>query len=329
MKKRRHITREFVLGIIVVLFILFLSLTTNFFSKSGLYSFMLDVSPTIVGAIALSLIIFTGNIDISAGTILGFVGFTSGMLSKMGAPIYVFVPAGILTGMVLAGINGLITVKFKVPSMVVTLAMNMVHLGFYATFLPNAGWIENLGDNYTWFGRGRVFGLIPYTFIVALVIVALFMFLMRYTKFGKYLYAVGGNRQAAVYVGIDPDKTVMGVFLVEGLLLGVCGLLKAMTTNEIMPSSFQGREMIFIASAVVGGVSIVGGSGKIIGSVFGAALVYLLSITMIYLGFQDYYQFALQGAIILIAVYITVTDFDKLRKRFKRVNRPSTVVKDM
>ncbi|HOV63364.1 MAG TPA: hypothetical protein PLG43_05715, partial [Spirochaetia bacterium] len=80
---------------------------------------------------------------------------------------------------------------------------------------------------------------------------------------------------------------------------------------------------------VVGGVSIVGGSGKIIGSVFGAALVYLLSITMIYLGFQDYYQFALQGAIILIAVYITVTDFDKLRKRFKRVNRPSTVVKDM
>ncbi|HOV64810.1 MAG TPA: ABC transporter permease, partial [Spirochaetia bacterium] len=229
MKKRRHITREFVLGIIVVLFILFLSLTTNFFSKSGLYSFMLDVSPTIVGAIALSLIIFTGNIDISAGTILGFVGFTSGMLSKMGAPIYVFVPAGILTGMVLAGINGLITVKFKVPSMVVTLAMNMVHLGFYATFLPNAGWIENLGDNYTWFGRGRVFGLIPYTFIVALVIVALFMFLMRYTKFGKYLYAVGGNRQAAVYVGIDPDKTVMGVFLVEGLLLGVCGLLKAMT----------------------------------------------------------------------------------------------------
>ncbi|TFG59892.1 MAG: ABC transporter permease [Spirochaetales bacterium] len=329
MGKKKIITREFVLGAIVVLIILFLSLTTNFFSNSGMFSFMLDVSPTIVGAIALSLVIFTGNIDISAGTILGFVGFTSGILAKvLGIPIYLFVPIGMLTGMLLAGINGYITVKFKVPSIVVTLAMNMVHLGFYATFLPNAGWVENLGDNYTWFGRGRVFNLIPYIFIVAAVITVLFIFLMRYTKFGKSLYAVGGNRQAAIYAGINPDRTIINVYLVEGLLLGVAGLLKAMTANEIMPSAFQGREMVFISAAVVGGVSIFGGSGKIIGAVFGAILVYLLSITMIYMGLQDYFQFALQGVIILIAVYITVTDFDTLRKRFKRNKQAEPAVKD-
>jgi len=318
MKTKRIVTREFMLGIIVVVFMLFLSLTTNFNSKSGVYSFLLDVSPTIIGAIALSLVIITGNIDISAGTILGFVAFSAGSLSKIGVSPWIFMPVALVVGMLLAGLNGWISVTFKVPSIVVTLAMNMFHLGFYATFLPNSGWVENLGDNFTWLGRGRFFDLVPFIFVVSIVIASFVMFVMKYTKFGKTLYAVGGNRQAAIYAGINPDGTVIRVYLIEGLLLGVAGLLKATTANEIMPSAFQGREMVFIAAAVVGGINIMGGSGKLLGAVFGALLVYLLSITMIYMGFQDYYQFALQGIIILIAVFITVTNFGDLRKRLSR-----------
>ena len=306
------------LGLILVAFFIFLSLATNFNSKSGIYSLMLDISPSIVGAMALSVVIITGNIDISAGTILGFVAFSAGILSKAGMPPLVFMTAGLLTGMFLAGLNGWISVTFKVPSIVVTLAMNMVHLGFYATFLPNSGWIENLGSNFTRFGQGRFFGIVPYIFVASLVVAALCILMMKYTKFGKSLYAVGGNRQAAIYVGIDPDRTVIKVYLLEGLLLGVAGLLKATTANEIMPSTFQGREMVFIAATVVGGVNIMGGSGHLLGSVFGAVLVYLLSITMIYLGFHDYFQFALQGIIILVSVFITVTDFPALKKNLSR-----------
>jgi ribose/xylose/arabinose/galactoside ABC-type transport system permease subunit len=281
---------------------------------------MLDVSPTIAGSIAMSLVIFTGNIDISAGTILGFVSYTAGQLAVFGAPIYLFAPAAIIVGMLLAGLNGFITVKFKVPSIVVTLAMNMVHLGFYATFLRNSGWIENIGNNFTWFGLSQIFGIIPYIFIVAVAVSALFIFIMKYSKFGKALYAVGGNRQAAIYAGINPDSTVIKVFLVEGLLLGVAGILKAVTRSDVLPSSFQGREMTFIAAAVVGGVNIMGGSGKILGAVFGALLVYLLSTAMIYMGFQDYFQFALQGIIILLAVLITTTDFSTWRKKRAKVS---------
>lgn len=324
MAKKRILTREFTLGAIVVAFMAFLALTSNFDSKSGIYSLMLDVSPTIVGAIALSLLIFTGNIDISAGTILGFVAFVAGSLAEKGYPMFVFVPAALLTGTLLAGLNGWISVKFKVPSIVVTLAMNMLHLGFYTTFLPNAGWVENLRDNFTWLGRGRFFDLVPYIFVVAVLVAALFVYIMRYTKFGKTLYAVGGNRQAAIYAGIHPDRTVQKVFLVEGLLLGVAGIIKATTSNEIMPSAFQGREMIFISAAVVGGVNILGGGGKVLGAVFGAFLVYLLSIAMIYLGFQDYFQFTLQGVIVLIAVFITVTDFTVIRKRIRNALSPAT-----
>jgi ribose/xylose/arabinose/galactoside ABC-type transport system permease subunit len=321
MERRFRITREHVLAIIVFAFILFLSTTTNFASRSGLYSFMLDVSPTIVAGIALGMVIFTGNIDISAGTISGFVAYTAGALVKAGAPMIVFVPVSILVAMFLAGINGFITVKFRVPSIVVTLAMMMVHIGFYATFLPQSGWIENLGPTFTWFGRGRIFGVVPYTFVIALVVAAVCVFVMKYSRFGKSLYAVGGNAQSAVYSGIDPDKTVMKVFIVEGFLIGISALLKAMTRNEVMPSVFIGRELFFISAALVGGISIFGGSGKIIGAVFGAMFVYLLTITMIYFGFQDYYQFALQGVIILVAVYITVTDFTAVKKNLRRLFR--------
>jgi ribose/xylose/arabinose/galactoside ABC-type transport system permease subunit len=326
MTKKRVVSREFLLGAIVLVFIVFLSLTTGFGSKSGIFSMMLDVSPTIVGAIALSLLIITGNIDLSAGTILGFVGFVAAILAKAGFPFYVFMPAGILTGMILAGINGWISVTFKVPSIVVTLAMNMVHIGFYVTFLPNAGWVLNLSDSFTFLGQGRFFDLVPYIFVIAIAVSALFMWVGRYTRFGKSLYAVGGNRQAAIYAGINPDRTVLSVFLVEGLLLGIAGILKATTANRLMPSVFQGREMVFIAAAVVGGVNIIGGSGKVLGAVFGAILIYLLSITMIYLGLQDYYQFALQGIIILIAVFITVTDFAPLRKRLKKAFVPKRMM---
>lgn len=318
MKAKNIFTRETVLALIVAAFIVFLSLATNFNSTSGIYSFLLDVSPTIVAAIALALVIFTGNIDISAGTIMGFVAYTAGTMAKAGFPIILFLPAGMLVGMLLAGLNGFITVKFKVPSIVVTLAMNMVHIGFYATFLPQSGWIENLGDGFTWFGRGRIFGVIPYTFIVALLVALLFMFIMKYSKFGKSLYAVGGNIQSAIYSGIDPDKTVIKVFLMEGLLIGIAAVLKATTRNEVMPSVFIGRELFFISAALVGGISIFGGVGKVVGAVFGALLVYLLSISMIYLGFQDYYQFAIQGIIILIAVYITVADFEGIKKKFRK-----------
>lgn len=316
--KKPKITREGALAIIVAAFILFLLLTTNFSSKSGLYSFMLDVSPTIVAAIGLSMLIFTGNIDISAGTISGFVAYTAGALVKAGAPMIIFVPAALLVGTLLAGLNGFITVKFKVPSIVVTLAMNMVHVGFYATFLPQSGWIENLGPKFNWFGRGRLFDIIPYTFLVAIAVAAIFIFIMAYSKFGKKLYAVGGNAQSAVYSGINPDRTVIKVFFIEGFLIGISALLRAMTRNEVMPSMFIGRELFFISAALVGGVSIFGGSGKIIGAVLGAMFVYLISIAMIYLGFQDYYQFALQGIIILIAVFITVADFSKLKKKWQK-----------
>lgn len=314
-------TRELSLAVLLAALIVFLSITTNFNTVSGIYSFLLAASPTIVAAIALAMVIFTGNIDISAGTISGFVAFTTGYLFRAGVPMLLAALAGIVVGVALAGLNGLISVKFRVPSIVVTLAMTMVHIGAYATFLPGSGWVENLGPGFTWFGRGRLLGVIPYAFVVAMLVAFAMMWVAKYTRFGRSLYAVGGNAQAAVYSGINPDRTVIKVFFLEGALLGISAVMRATTRSEIMPSVFIGRELFFIAAALVGGVSIFGGVGKLSGVVLGSALVYLLTVTMIYLGFQDYYQFALQGTIILLAVFISSGDFSRL----KRFLSPGTV----
>ena len=123
-----------------------------------------------------------------------------------------------------------------------------------------------------------------------------------------------GGTQVVLYHGVLDGEGGQRIDL-EGFLIGISALLRAMTLNEVMPSVFVGRELFFISAAVVGGISIFGGSGRIVGAVMGAALVYLLSIAMIYYGLQDYYQFALQGIIILGAVFITVTDFGKIQRR--------------
>ena len=320
--RKRRVTREFTLGALVAAYIVFLALTTGFGSTSGLFSMMLDVSPTIVGAIAMSLIIFTGNIDISAGTILGFVGFVAAILAKAGLPIVVWLPAGLLTGMFLAGLNGWLSVTFKVPTIVVTLAMNMVHIGFYVTFLPNAGWVLNLSDTFTALGQGQILRSGP---------------LHLRDRRGRCGPASSGSsstrgsarpstrwaatgRPPSTRESIPTGRSLWPSWW-RGCSWALPGILKATTANRLMPSVFQGREMIFIAAAVVGGVNIMGGSGKLLGAVFGALLVYLLSITMIYLGFQDYFQFALQGIIILIAVFITVTDFGPARKLLRKAFR--------
>ena len=218
----------------------------------------------------------------------------------------------------LAGINGLISVKFRVPSIVVTLAMTMVHIGAYATFLPGSGWVENLGTGFTWFGRGRLLEVIPYAFPVALLVTGVMMWVMKYSRFGRALYAVGGSVQASVYSGINPDRTVVKVFFVEGALIGIAAVMRATTRSEVMPSVFIGRELFFISAALVGGVSIFGGVGKVSGVVLGSALVHLLTVTMIYFGFQDYYQFALQGVIILLAVFVSSGDLGRILTLVRR-----------
>ena len=309
----RIFTRENVLGLIVLGFFIVLSVFTNFNSDAGLASYFKEVAYLLMAAAALTLIIITGNIDISAGTLMGMCGYAAGYAAKLGAPFYIFIPVAVVTGVIFAGVNGIIVTKFKVPSLVATLAMVNVHLGIY-TLLPSGGWVENLQDNFTTLGSTVYFGFLPLILILSIMLFAVMLYIMKNSRFIKKLYAVGGNKNAAVLVGVDPDKVVMNTFLIEGILIGIASIFFYTTKSIVQANSTFGMEMTFITAVVVGGTSIAGGSGKLMGTAYGVLLLAMIKRAMILFQLQDYYSYAVQGVIIIAAVLLTFVEFGGNKK---------------
>ncbi|MDB5052467.1 MAG: D-ribose high-affinity transport system [Bacilli bacterium] len=303
-------TMEMALGLFTLAVFIVLYSLTNFKTEAGLTTFLKDVSYLLPAATALTLIILTGNIDISAGTMMGLCGYAAAYVAKLGYEFYIYMPVAIITGLLLAGLNGIIITRFKVPSIVATLAMVNVHLGLFI-LLPSGGWVENLKSNFTFLGTSTILNFIPIIFVISLAIFTFFLWFMKYSRFSKKVYAVGGNSHAAVLAGIKPSRVVMQLFLLEGVLIGIAALLFYMPKTIVQSNSTYGMEMLFITASVVGGTSIMGGKGKLLGTAIGVTLVCLINRSMIFMGFQDYYSDAVQGALILIVVLITVTDSKK------------------
>lgn len=306
--------REMVLAIFTLIAFVILYSMTNFKTQAGLTLFLKDVSYLMTASIAATLIILTGNIDISAGTMMGLCGYAAAYTAKMGFAFYIYIPVAIITGLFLAGINGIIVTKFKVPSLVATLAMVNIHLGLFI-LLPGGGWVENLQTNFTFLGSAIVLNFVPVIFIISTIILVFFIWFMKYSRFSKKVYAVGGNAEAAILAGINPDSVVMKLFLIEGALIGMSAIFIYTPKTIVQANSTYGMEMLFITAAVVGGTSIAGGKGKLIGTAIGVVLVSIIDRAMIFFGFQDYYSYAVQGVIILIAVLFTVTDMKYVKHR--------------
>lgn len=309
-------TREIILGLFTLAAFLVLYIFTNFKTAAGINAFLKEVSYMLIASIAMTIVILTGNIDISAGTMMGLCGYVAAYLSLKGYSFLVYIPAAILVGVACAAINGLLITKFKVPAMVATLAMVNVHLGVFI-LLPHGGWVENLQPNFTKIGSTTFFKAIPLVFIIAVLITIFFLWFMKYSRFSKKIYAVGGNAEAAILSGIEPDKLVMQVYLLEGALIGLASILFYTPKSIVQANSAHGMEMLFITATVVGGTNIAGGEGRITGTIIGVILVALINRSMIFLGLQDYYSYAVQGVIILIAVLATVSDGGKHKKKIK------------
>lgn len=306
--------RELILGLFTFAAFMVLYIFTNFKTAAGINAFLKEVSYLLIASIAMTMIILTGNIDISAGTMMGLCGYTAAYLSQKGFSFLVFIPAAIIVGVLFASINGILITKFKVPAMVATLAMVNVHLGIFI-LLPHGGWVENLQSNFTMIGKTSFFAAIPLVFVLSLVLTAILLWFMKYSRFSKKIYAVGGNSEAAILSGIQPEKVIMQTYILEGILIGIASVLFYTPKSIVQANSTHGMEMLFITATVVGGTNIAGGEGRVTGTIIGVILVALINRSMIFLGLQDYYSFAVQGAIILIAVLTTAVDRGKLKKK--------------
>lgn len=307
-------TREFALAVFTLGLFVILSSTTNFGTVAGLQSYFKDVAYILVASIGMTMLFITGNTDLSMGTTLGLAGYFAAYYAKSGAPWYAFIPISIVVAVFFSSINGIIVVVFKVPSMVASLALMTVHMGLF-TLLPLGGWVENVPRNFTDMGYAYFFGIIPLVFVMAVVLFVISLLFMKYTRLAKKLYAVGGNSHAAVLAGISPEKTVFIAYLISGLLIGVAAILLYTSKQMVQANSAYGMEMIFITTTVVGGTSVNGGKGGLVGTAIGSFFYAILTRAMIFYGFQDYYSYAFQGIIILVAVLATEVDFGRVTKR--------------
>lgn len=295
------------IGIICVLLIIgvFLSLLSDKFLTSGnLISVMRQISINVYIALGMTLVIILGGIDLSVGAIVALTGtVTVGLIVNTGLPIAAAIAIGLLIGVVCGFISGTMVAEFKLPAFIVTMAMMNIARG--AANVYSGGRSTRITDEFfSSIGSGYLFGVIPLPVIYMVVLIILITVVLNKTKFGTYIYAIGGNRESARLSGVPIKKVEIAVFTIIGLLSAFAGLVLASRMYSGQPSVGAGYELDAIAACVLGGVSMLGGKGRISGTVFGAMVIGFISNGLNLMNVNSFWQLVVKGIIILIAVVI-------------------------
>jgi rhamnose transport system permease protein len=304
--------REWSVAFALVALLVFLALAAPaFFQPQPLLSLLTREAPTLVVACGMALVIICRQIDISVGSQFAVCCVCAGLLAAEGLPLPVVFAASVAIGALLGALNGVLVAGLRLPSIVVTLAM-MVTLGESLRWLRQ-GQFVNLPDGVQWFGLSQLAG--QWTLVVAaLVILVLLAFAMKHLAAGRFVYGVGTDAEAARLAGIRPQLTTFWVFVFMGALVGLAAMMNVVQSPQVDPKSGTGLELKVIAAVVVGGVAISGGRGNLWGVFAGLLLLACISPALTHLRVDAYWEKAIQGAIILLAVVA-----DGLRNR--KLNR--------
>ena len=274
----------------------------GYFSRENLTDLFLANMPVLMVALGMTLVILTGQIDISGGSIFAICGIAAGMLAKSGAPMAVAALGACAIGALMGAMNGALVAYVRVPSIVVTLA-TMVALRDGLRWITQGAWVSDLPTNFQWLGLSQ--STYPATMLaVAVVFTIAAAWCLRNLAAGRAVYAIGSNEEAARLAGIRTRLVTFSVFVITGLLTGLAAVLNSVRFNQIPSNAGLGLEMKVIASVVVGGVAITGGTGSVAGTVLGVVLLGAIGPALTFLGVSAYWERAVQGAIILAAVVI-------------------------
>lgn len=294
--------------VIVALGVVLAAMTPGYFARENLSDLFLGNMPVLIVAIGTTLVILTGNIDISVGSVFAICGVVAGVAAKATGSVAVAALAAWVTGGALGAVNGSLVAYLRMPSIVVTLA-SMVALKDALRWATEGAWVQNLPPGFQWFGLPQP----TYPFVACAIVVVLLgtiAWIMSNVAIGRAVYATGSNETAARLAGLDTARVKFMVFIVAGALTGLAALLNSVRFNQIPSNAGIGLEMKVIAAAVVGGTGIRGGSGSLLGTLLGVVLLGAIGPALTFLGVSAYWERALQGAIILAAVAV-----DAVRER--------------
>ncbi len=255
-------------------------------------------------AIGLTFVILTGGIDLSVGSLLAVSGILGASVvtgAHPGSPAAA-TALGVAAGFVLGSVNGLLVAWLRVPAFVATLGMLSIARGL--TFISNDGMpVPHLAPAFLKLGQGFVLGApVPVLLFGAVVLLA--WIVLRFTTYGRYVYAVGGNERSARTSGIATRRVVFSVYAISGALAGLAGLLLAARTTSALPQAGVSYELDAIAAVVIGGTSLTGGAGSPVGTLFGALIIAVINNGLDLMGVSSYYQQVIKGAIIVFAVLV-------------------------
>lgn len=314
-QKRRFFNLDYFranIGVLIGLFALMaiLSVTTSSFLTVGNFVTVLrQISMNALLAIAITYTIITIGVDLSIGSTVALGGVVVTLCIANGIPVILSIIIALAAGSLIGLANGFIISRTGMPQFIVTLAMQNVVRGL-AYIVTDGKSIRSTNETFNSIGNGSIFG-VPIPIIIMIVLMLVFAAILNKTRFGRHMYAVGGNKEAAVYSGINVKNTQMMVFVIAGFLASFAGIILASRLYSGQPMVGVGFEGDAIAASVLGGVSFSGGSGTIGGAMIGVLLIGVLNNGMNLLKIGYYWQLIAKGLVILIAVYF---DLNKKKK---------------
>lgn len=306
--------RELSLGIVLVgLVVLFSVLSSRFAQADTFGQVARDISIALIVSVGMALVLFTRNIDVSVGSIVGLTAFFGANFTanNPGLPLLASIVVTCLLGLVLGSINGALVASLNVPSIMVTLGTLYIYRGL-ASALAGSQQVtaQDLPSSYNAIASWSVLG-VPGIFGYALVVAAAAHLLIRHTFMGRSLLAVGSNRASAEKMGVSAKRLVFFAYAMTGLLCGFAGVLWGARYGTVDSAAASGFELVILATVIVGGVSITGGNGTIPGVFLGAAILSVISIGLGLLNVSAFWIQAVQGLVIILAIILDVV----LRRR--------------
>jgi len=291
------------LGLALIIIVITV-LNPSFIEPSNLFNVLRQVSINALIAFGMTFVILTGGIDLSVGSIFALSSSIVAGSMVSGMPTILAVFLGLSAGLVMGAINGFVITKGKVAPFIATLATMTIYRGLTLVYMdgkPITGFDDNAG--FMMFGQGYLLG-IPIPVITMLITFFILYFILRKTTFGRQTYAIGGNEEASRLAGVKVTKIKVWVYSLSGLLAALAGIVLTSRLNSAQPTAGGSYELDAIAAVVLGGTSLSGGKGWIVGTLVGALIIGVLNNGLNLLGVSSFFQQVVKGAVILLAVLI-------------------------
>ncbi|EIV8657211.1 ribose ABC transporter permease [Vibrio parahaemolyticus] len=309
--RKKLFTKEWLIeqkSLIALLFLIVVVsfLNPNFFTVDNILNILRQTSVNAIIAVGMTLVILTAGIDLSVGSVLALCGAFAASLIAMEVPVLIAVPTALLAGAALGAISGIIIAKGKVQAFIATLVTMTLLRGVtmvYTDGRPISTGFTDTADAFAWFGTGYALG-IPVPVWLMVVVFAAAWYLLNHTRFGRYVYALGGNESATRLSGINVDRVKIGVYAICGMLAALAGIIVTSRLSSAQPTAGMGYELDAIAAVVLGGTSLMGGKGRIMGTLIGALIIGFLNNALNLLDVSSYYQMIAKAVVILLAVLV-------------------------